>query len=776
MAQVGDRTAMRREAIRERALSLESSIPRGVRLALVTQSYRQTGGQPEIVRRAEALAHYLRSLPIRIFPEDRLVGLPQGRAVTHQGLNEHDHDWWVHADYPEYRFPLLAADHPDTPEQARQDIEWWREHRVTHPDPLNDSPRADAIRAAGGAGLFFASGSPIGHALPGLWWILQVGLGQVAAEATARAQAARDPERRDTWRAMAIAAEAGIAYAQRYAALARELAADADDPVRHDELIAIAEACAWTPRNPPRNFREALQCIWLVHRVEEMEQGDAQPTTHCFGRLDQLLFPYLERDLAAGDTTREDAKERLREFYLKLYRYYTDQHIMLGGMTPDGGDGANDISRIMLEIAAEERLLVDLGVRVHAGTPDWFWQQIAEVSALNLGLSVFGDEAIIPGLERLGIETRWARDYAIVGCVETVIAGYTPSRTLEHNLNPVKCIELCLNDGRCALTGTQIGPRTGDPSGFADIDAVWEAFAEQMRAAVDLCVEATIIGERRNLASVWLPFQSCTYPDALEQGIEVTHGGAARNVAGVALVCVANAADSLAAIEYAVFQQRLVSMAELVAALAADFEGHEPLRQRLLRAAPKYGNGIEAADRWVRRIVELYAEELSRYPNLFGEPWLPMVFGMPVGTAVMFAAKTAATPDGRRAGDPIAKGMAPMTGADRSGPTAALRSVAACDHSLLCGGTTYVLDVHSTALGGTHGAEKLAHLLRTFFAMGASNIGINVISAEALREARRDPESHRSLSVRIFGYSDYFVNLDAGIQDYLIERAEHGDV
>ncbi|HUT74878.1 MAG TPA: pyruvate formate lyase family protein [Armatimonadota bacterium] len=774
MAQVSDRTTTRREAIRDRALSLESSIPRGVRLALVTESYQQTEGQPEIIRRAVALSHYLRSLPIHIFPEDRMVGLPQGRAVTHQGLSEHDRDWWVAADYPEYRFPAHAAEHEDTPEQARRDIEWWREHRVTHPDPLNDSPRAGAIRAAHSAGLFVASGSPIGHALPGHWWILQVGLGHVATDAAARARAAEDPDRRDTWQAMAIAAEAGIAYAERYAALARDLAADADDPVRRAELIAIAGACEWTPRNPPRNFREALQCIWLVHRVEEMEQGDGQPTTHCFGRLDQLLFPYLERDLAAGEMTREDAKERLRELYLKLYRYYTDQHIMLGGMGPDGGDATNDISRMMLEIAAEERLLIDLGVRVHAGTPDWFWRQVAEVSALNLGLSVFGDEAIIPGLERLDIETRWARDYSIVGCVETVIAGYTPPRTLEHSLSPLKCVELALNDGRCALTGGQIGPRTGDPSNFGDMAAVWDAFSEQMRAAVDLCVEATIVGERRNLATVWLPFQSCTYPDALEKGIEVTHGGAARNVAGVAMVCVANAADSLAAIEHAVFAQRLVSMAELVAALRADFEGHEPLRQRLLRAAPKYGNGIEAADKWARRIVELYASELGRYRNFFGEPWLPMVFGMPVGSTLTFASRTAATPDGRHAGDPIAKGMAPVPGADRSGLTATLRSIAACDHSLLCGGTTCVVDVHSSALAGEDGAEKLAHLLRTFFAMGASNIGINAISAEALREARCDPASYRSLSVRIFGYSDYFVNLDADIQDYLIERAGHG--
>jgi len=765
----------RRGLLRERALSLESSIPRGERLRLVTESYQQTGGQAEIIRRARAFAHYLRHLPIRIFPEERLVGLPQGRAVCHQGLSPHDTEWWVGIEYPEFRLPPNAASDERIPPELRECLRWWEETRTPRSDPLDASPRAEEIRKAQQTGMFIAGGSPIGHALPGHWWILQVGLGHVAEQARARIPEARDAEQRDTWEAMAIAAEAGIAYAERYADLARRMSAEAEDAALREELLEIAETCAWVPRKPPRSFREALQCIWLVHRLDEMEQGDAQPTTHCFGRLDQLLHSYYEQDLAAGVMTCEEARDALREFYLKLYRYYADQHIMLGGVKPDGRDGTNEISRVILEIAKEERLLIDIGARVHRDTPPWFWQLIAEVSQLNLGLCVFGDEAIIPGLVDLGLPLRWARDYAVVGCVETVIAGYMPSRTLEHNFNPAKCVELALNDGRCAMTAEQFGPNSGDPTSFGSMDEVWKAFAQQMRAGISLCVEATVLGEKRHLATVYLPFQSCTYPSGLKKGVEVTHGGATWNAAGAAMISVATAADSLAAAEAAVFDERTVSMAELVEALREDFEGREDLRQRLLRKAPKFGNGEQVADKWARKIVELYAAELRDYRNLFGEHFLPMVFGMPVGAAVRFAGRTGATPDGRRAGDPIAKGMAPATGADRAGPTAALRSVASCDHSLLCGGTTYILDLHSSAVRGERGTEQLTQLLRTFFEMGGSNLGVNVVRAETLREAKVHPEQYRSLSVRIFGYSDYFVNLDPELQDFLIERADKGD-
>lgn len=762
--------AGRVQAMRERALSLVDSIPRGERLLLYTESFQRTEGEPEILRRAKAFTHYLCHVTVRIFPEDQLAGLPQRRVVCHQGLSPHDNEWWCFADFPEVWGSARTLKHPDLPEALREAAQWWADQ--DRPPAWPQGEFSEEIRRAIRTGLFNAGGSPLGHALPGHAYVLRAGLRQIAENCREGAARADEEEKRVTWEAMAICAEAAIEYAARYARLAEQLADEENDAERAAELSRMAEACRRVPAEPPRSFREALQMVWFVHRLDEMEQGDATTVAHSFGRLDQYLFPYYEQDVAAGTLTRNEAKRLLTEFYLKLYRYYSDQHIMIGGQRPDGCDGCNDLTELILEVAAEQRLLVDIGARVHEGTPDWFWKRWAEVVPLNLGHSLFGDGPIIEGLTRLGIPPEAAREYAVVGCMEVLIPGYLPSRTLEHNFSPTKCLELALNRGRCAITGEQVGPMTQAAAQMCTMDDVWEAFATQFREGLRLCVEATNLGEECFKQRVWLPFQSCTYEAAVERGLEVTHGGATRNLVGVAIYNVAHAADGLAAIEEVVFEKKACSLQELCEALQGDFAEAEGLRRRLL-AAPKYGNGNPTADRWAGRIVDLYAEELAKCRNSFGEPFMPMVFAVTMQMINNLGPKTGPTPDGRHAGAPLAASLDPAAGADRNGPTAAMRSICAIDHSKLAGGTGYILELHPSALGGPDATENLASLLRTFFQMGGSNLAINLTTPETLRCAQADPERHRSLSVRVFGYSDYFVNLDRDLQEYIIAKYSH---
>jgi len=760
--------AQRCEQIRERALSFEDSIPRGERLVLYTEAYQQSEGAPEVLRRALAFTHYLRHVTARVYAEDQLAGLPQRRVLCHQGLNPHDNDWWRWVDFPEVWGAHLALRHPDLPKDCRVACQWWADQ--SRPVCWPGATFSPQVKAAVDAGLFTANGSPLGHALPDHNYVLRTGLRRVIETCRDNTHKAATEELRVQAQAMAMCAQAAIDYAERYARLAMEAAETAHDAEQAQHLREIAQICSRVPAEPPATFHEALQCVWVIHRLDEMEQGDACSVAHSFGRLDQYLYRYYEADLAEGRIDRAGAKTLLTELYLKLHRYYADQHIMLGGSRPDGSDGCNALTELMLEIAAEQRLLVDIGARVHSGTPEWFWRKWAAMAPLNLGNTLFGEEPVIGGLKRLGLPDEAAQEFAVVGCVEVLVPGYLPSRTLEHYFSPTKALELALNRGKCPLTGEQVGPMSVSPSGMKTMQEVWHAFAAQFCHGLGLCVEGTNLGEESHARGVWLPFQSCTYQSAVARAVDVAHGGATRNMVGVAIYNVADAADGLAAIERLVFEDQTCTMQELAQALEDDFAGYESLRQRLINDAPKYGNGDEAADKWARRIVDLYAEQLARYRNTFDEPFMPMAFAVTMQMHGDIARKTGATPNGRRAGASMAASLTPAGGMDRHGPTAAMGSVCAIDHSKLPGGTGYILELHPSALSGPDPESDLAALLKSFFDMGGSNLSVNITSPQVLRDAQQRPEEHRSLSVRVFGYSDYFVNLSEDIQEYIIAK------
>jgi len=676
--------------------------------------------------------------------------------------------WLQWVDFPEARRGQFRQGMASTPESFRDDMAYW----MAPPPAAAAGPTVDpAARRAAAAGVLSYGGGYSGHSVAGYPRVLRLGLRGVQREARALLMTVPAGSSEHAWlQAVLIATDGVIAHAERYAELAEAQAAAEPEASRREILRDIAAVCRRVPAHPARTFHEAVQSVWFVQRAVEAEGGDTA-VAHSLGRIDQYLFPYYRADVNAGRLTPAEADALLTELYYKLLRVYSDQHLMVGGLARDGRDGTNDLSYLLLEIHGREQLLVDVGARVHRHAPDAFWDVCARVMRTNPGFCLFGDEPTIAALSETGIPIEDARDYAVTGCIEIVVPAVAAPRTMEFRINGAKCLELALNRGRCALTREQVGPDTGDPMQFGSVDELWEAFARQMEHAVALAAAATNVGQARS-ADLPVPFLSCTFDDPVANARDMVAGGCRYNGASVQLADVASVADALAAVEQLVFCERRLGMAELLDAVHHNWEGAEALRQLCLRKAPKFGNDDPRVDRYAGRVAALFAGLVRRERTHFGDRYQPMVYNVTMASVQSLGPHTGALPDGRRAGGALPAALNPYQGRDVKGPAAAFRSVVSIDASHLPGGTSYITELHPSYVAGRDVQTKFAAMLKAFFAMGGQSLAVNVVDAETLRAAQREPERYRHLSIRLFGYSEYFVNLDRELQDYVIAKCE----
>jgi len=586
--------------------------------------------------------------------------------------------------------------------------------------------------------------------------------------------------------AMDACAEALIRLAERHAQLARALAESEPDPARRAELQRIAQVCDRVPAHAPRDFHEALQSYWFVHLgvTSELNTWDA----FCPGRLDQHLLPFYARGLANGTLTREGAAELLQCFWIKFNNQpappkvgvtaaesgtYTDfAQINTGGLREDGSDGVNEVTYLLLDVIEEMRLLQpSSSIQVACVSPDAFVRRAARIIRTGFGQpSVFNADLIVRELLRQGKSLSDARNGGSSGCVEVGAFG-KESYILTGYLNLPKVLELALNNGVDPHGGSRLGPPTGDPADFAGFDDLFAAFTAQLRRLVAIKTAGNDAVERLYAADMPAPFLSLLIDDCIARGRDYHDGGARYDTTYIQGVGLGTITDSLAAIRHQVFERGAVPMAELLAALRENFAGHEPLRQRLLHRSPKYGNDDDAADDLARRVFEAYFAAVDGRLNTKGGRY--HVNLLPTTVHVYFGAVTGATADGRRAGEPLAEGISPVQGADRRGPTAVLRSAAKLDH-VRTGGTLLNQKLTPALLAGEGGLDRLVQLVRGYFALGGHHVQFNVVDAATLRAARQDPDRHRDLIVRVAGYSDYFCDLGAELQEEIIARTEHG--
>jgi formate C-acetyltransferase len=598
----------------------------------------------------------------------------------------------------------------------------------------------------------------------------------------------KDPEayaKSEQLKAMSIAADAIIRFAERHAEMAEQLAAVESDQEQKQELLKIAEVCRHVPAHKPRTFWEALQYYWFVHLgvTTELNTWDAFDPGH----LDQHLFPFYQQELADGVLTRDQAEELLHCFWIKFNNQpappkvgvtaeesgtYTDfAQINLGGMYADGADAVNEVTYLLLDVIEDMRLLQpSSSIQVSKKSPDRFIKRAAKIIRTGFGQpSVFNSDLIVGELVRQGKSISDARQGGSSGCVEVGAFG-KENYNLTGYFNIPKVLEVTLNNGIDPRTGKLIGLETGDPAEFTGFDQFYAAFEAQLQYFIDIKIAGNQVIERLFASYMPSPFLSILIDDCIKTGKDYHDGGARYNSSYIQGVGLGSITDALTAIKYHVYDQATFSMADLLKMLGKDFAGAERTRKRLLNKTPKYGNDDDYPDVIMQRVFETYFNSIDGRPNTKGGEY--HINLLPTTVHVYFGSVIGALPDGRKAGTPLSEGISPVQGADRNGPTAVLRSAAKMDH-LRTGGTLLNQKFSPQVLDSDTDLTKLVHLIRAYFRLDGHHIQFNVVDAETLRAAKANPEDHRDLIVRVAGYSDYFCDLSDALQDEIIARTEH---
>jgi formate C-acetyltransferase len=597
-----------------------------------------------------------------------------------------------------------------------------------------------------------------------------------------------DPEaytRQEELKAMRICAKALIRFAERHADLAEIQVQQEMDVQRKLELEKIAAVCRHVPAHAPRTLWEALQYYWFVHLgvTTELNTWDAFSP----GRLDQHLERFYQQDVMNGTLTHAQAEELLHCFWIKFNNQpappkvgvtaaesgtYTDfAQINIGGMKEDGSDGVNEVSFLLLDTVEDMRLLQpSASIQVSKKNPDAFIKRAARIIRTGYGQpSVFNADLIAQELIRQGKSLSDARNGGSSGCVEVGAFG-KENYNLTGYFNLPKVFEITLHNGVDPRTGEQIGPKTGDVFQFKTFKDLFNAFEQQVQYFVDIKVRGNNVIERLYAIYMPAPFLSILIDDCIATGKDYHDGGARYNTTYIQGVGLGSLTDIMSAIQYHVYDQKSLPMEALLEALAADFADQERLRQMLLNRTPRYGNDDDYADSLMRRIFDAVFNAIDGRRNTKGGEY--HINLLPTTVHVYFGSVLGATPDGRKAGQPLSEGISPVQGADRCGPTAVLKSVAKMDH-VRTGGTLLNQKFTPQLLKDEAGLDHLVQLIRTYFKLDGHHIQFNVIDAETLRKAQQNPEQYRDLIVRVAGYSDYFCDLSPALQEEIIQRTEH---
>jgi pyruvate formate-lyase/glycerol dehydratase family glycyl radical enzyme len=759
-----------------------------------TDVYKANPDQPTPVTRALAFRKTLEEMPIRIYPGELLVGHRTSRRVGAPLFPEVKPSW-IEAEldlFSSRELQRFRVSEEDKATLRSEILPFWRGRGARDHFSALISPE---LERALEAGVFVVENeflNGVGHCSPDYQMVVELGLTGIVNRidqqlAGLDLTTPEGSEKRQFLRAASIACNGMIRFAARYGELAAEMAREEAKPERRGELSQIAEICRRVSTEAPRSFWEALQAIWFVHLGVMLDDGGV---AHAFGRLDQILWPLLREDLGRGDLTREGALELIECLFLKASETVdlmegiatvgiggntSFLEITIGGVDRQGRDAANDLSFLLLDAAEEMKTIQpNCAARLHSQTPEGFRSRVAEVMAGgSVSLQVVNDEVIIPAYTAKNVTLEDARDYAIIGCVEPTPSGLTYASTDAFFFNTALCLEMVLGGGKSMLLGRS-GADTGDPRGFESFRDFMEAYRAQVAYFIRhlaVCFQAIGAAHRALLPC---PFQSAVIRDCIEAGLDVKRGGARYNFTGGNAVGTAIVADSLMAIKKFVFDEKRISMDEMIEILKSDFEGREDTRLMFLNRAPKYGNDEDEVDEIARELIDLFSEELGKYPNPRGGSFSTSVYS--VTTHVAMGSLTSATPDGRKRSTPLSVGISPAHGRDRKGPTLAMKSAAKIDYRQVVNGSAFNLKFHPSAISGAKGIENFSNLVRTYFRLGGQQLQVDVVGAETLRAAQERPEEYQDLLVRVAGYSARFVDLNRAMQDEFIARTEQSEV
>lgn len=592
-------------------------------------------------------------------------------------------------------------------------------------------------------------------------------------------------EKRAQLQGMAYSCDAIMVYGKRYAEYARELAAKETDPKRKEELLWIASNCDVVPAHKPETFAQALQMYWFVHICVTTESNTWDSFSP--GRLDQYLYPFYQKEKEEGSMDYGKARELLECLWIKFNNQpappkvgitlkesatYTDfANINTGGINPyTGENGVNELSYIILDTMDEMKLLQpSSNVQISEKTPDEFLHRAVEISRKGWGQPAFyNTEAIIQELLNAGKTLEDARFGGASGCVETGCHG-REAYVLTGYLNVPKILEITLNNGFDKYTNKQIGLKTGNPEDFKSYDELRDAFLKQLDHFIKIKIEGNNIIERIFAKYMPVTFMSVLTDGCKEKGRDYNAGGSKYNTRYIQIVGISTITDCLAAIKYNVFDNKRLTMKELLDATNANFEGYEQVRNLVLNHTPKYGNDDDYADNIMVDVFENVRDRIRGRKSVCGATY--QIDMLPTTCHVYFGSVMGASVNGRLAEKPLADGISPEKGADTNGPTAVIKTCAKMDHAST-GGTLLNQKFTPSAIAGQEGIENVSALIRAYFEMGGHHIQFNVIDRSTLLDAQKNPEEYKDLIVRVAGYSDYFNNLEKALQDEIIDRTE----
>lgn len=769
------------------------------RAKITTETYRENMDQPLAIRRALMYRNVLDGMSIFIEPQTLLAGNQASSNRAAPIFPEYAMDWVID-ELDE--FDKRDGDRFYITEENKRvlcEIAPFWEHNTTKERGLAAMPESAKIFYD--LGIIKAEGnitSGDAHVAVNYRRMLQKGLKEYRARAEQKLREldlteAENLHKSYFYRAVLIVVDATVAFAKRYANLAFQMAQKEQDEGRRAELLEMNRVLNKVPYEPSETFYEAVQALWLVHLCLQIESNGHSLS---YGRMDQYLNPYYEADLREGRITEESACELLANLWLKTYtinkirswshtRFSAGsplyQNVTVGGQTPDGKDAVNPLSFLILRSVAQTRLTQpNLTVRYHKNLPADFMQEAIEVMRLGFGMPAFNnDEIIIPSFIQKGVKPEDAYDYSAIGCVEVAVPGKWGYRCTGMSfLNFPKSLMIALNDGVDIESGIKVCEGVGhfkDMTSFDQVMAAWDKIIREFTrqcVIIDNCCDTVLEKDTADILC------SALCDDCIERGLNLKEGGAVYDFISDLQVGIANQGDSLAAIKKCVFEDRAITPAQLWDALMNNFAGEEGERiRKLLVAAPKYGNDDDYVDSLTRESYDIYIDELSHYHNTrYGRGPIGGVYY--AGTSSISAnvpqgAGTTATPDGRKAGEPLAEGCSPSHAADRHGPTAVFKSISKLPTDKITGGVLLNQKVNPQMLEKEENRQKLIAMLRVFFdTLHGFHVQFNVVSRETLQDAQVHPENHRDLIVRVAGYSAFFNVLSRQTQDDIIERTE----
>ncbi len=575
---------------------------------------------------------------------------------------------------------------------------------------------------------------------------------------------------------------AAIHFAHRYADEAERLSQKETDPQRRNELTTIAKICRHVPEHPARTFQEAVQSLYFIHLIAQIESGG---NSISLGRIDQILWPYYQRDIETGNIAPGEAGELVSLLFLKTNEIWnvleeayipggegtegkTTQNVTVGGIDIHGEDATNPLSYICLDAYAAIRTVQpNFGVRISSKTPELFFMKAASYAKDGVLLHFFNDDAIVPSLMEAGHTEADARDYGVVGCLEPNAQGKSFGSTFAVQFSGIKCLELALSNGIDNIFGYRTGLETGEPGSFRKFEDVWNAYDSQMTHFLGQMVKGIHCLDQSIAEMLPSPFASAMIEGPLEKGYDLTKGGAVYNATGVQLMGFSNVADSLYAVRKTVFEEKKATMEDLSRWLSDDWMDAEDKQAYFQHKISKYGNDCDEVDQMARQVIHHFCDRLSVFRNYRGGAFWPGIFS--VGFHVSMGAFTGATPDGRFAGNILGNGITPSNSAAVSGPTAIMNSVLKLPLHRVFNG----MNLNMRFQGKTVKAKNLMQLVSAYFAKGGFQVQFNMVDSRILRDAQKHPDQYRDLIVRISGYSGIFVNLSDIAQEEIISRAEY---